>query len=78
MKIKVLGSGCKNCNMLEQNVIKALSNLGQTAEIEKVTDYSDILAYGVSSTPALVIDEELVVSGRVPSPSQLEKFLTPA
>ena len=64
--------------MLEQNVIKALSNLGQTAEIEKVTDYSDILAYGVSSTPALVIDEELVVSGRVPSPSQLEKFLTPA
>ena len=78
MKIKVLGSGCKNCNMLEQNVIKALNKLGQTAEIEKVTDYSDILAYGVSSTPALVIDEELVVSGRVPSPSQLEKFLTPA
>ncbi len=76
MIIKVLGSGCKNCNLLEQNVIKALSNLGQTAEIEKLTDYSDILAYGVSSTPALVVDEKLVLSGRVPSPKQLEKFLS--
>ncbi len=75
MVIKVLGSGCKNCNLLEQNVIKALSNLGQSADIEKLTEYSDILAYGVSSTPALVVDEELVLSGRVPSPKQLEKFL---
>ena len=75
MNIKVLGSGCKNCNLLEQNVKKALSNLGQTAVIEKVTDYSDILAYGVSSTPALVVDGEVVVYGRVPSPKQLEKYL---
>ena len=74
MVIKVLGGGCKNCNLLEQNVIKALNKLGKTAEIEKVTDYSEILSYGVSSTPALVVDENLVVAGRTPSPSQLEKY----
>ena len=46
------------------------------ANVEKVTDYADILAYGVSSTPALVIDEQVVLAGRVPSPQQLETILT--
>ena len=74
MTVKVLGGGCKNCNLLEQNAIKAMNKLGKLVDIEKVSDYSEILAYGVSSTPALVVDEQVVVAGRVPSPSQLEKY----
>ena len=71
MIIKVLGSGCSNCQKLEQNVQKALEQLGLHATVEKITAYSDILAYGVSSTPALVVDEQVVLAGRVASPQQL-------
>ncbi len=75
MVIKVLGSGCANCKKLEQNVSLALQQTGLTASIEKVSDYADILAYGVSSTPALVVDEKLVLAGRVASPTQIASLL---
>lgn len=76
MEIKVLGSGCRNCKTLEANVAKVLERFPDThATITKVTEYPDILAYGVSSTPALVVNEEVVVTGRVPSPRQLERLL---
>ncbi len=75
MTIKVLGSGCPNCKRLEANVRLVLEARGIQADVEKVTDYADILAYGVSSTPALVIDEKVVLAGRVPSPQQLEGIL---
>lgn len=76
MHIKVLGSGCANCKTLEANVRKVLEQHPDTqADIEKVTDYPAILAYGVSSTPALVVDEQVVSAGRVPSPRQLEALL---
>jgi small redox-active disulfide protein 2 len=76
MDIKILGSGCSNCKKLEANVQKVLTHFPNTsATISKVTDYPDILAYGVSSTPALVVDEQVLVSGRVPSPKQLEQLL---
>lgn len=67
MVIKVLGSGCANCQKLEGLATKAVAELGLDAEIVKVTDIGQIMAYGVMSTPALVIDEELKLAGRVPS-----------
>ena len=75
MTIKVLGSGCPNCKKLEANVRLVLEARGIDAEVQKVTEIADILAYGVSSTPALVIDEQVVLAGRVPSPRQLEGLL---
>lgn len=75
MKIKVLGSGCKNCINLKENVEKALKETGMAAEIEKVEDMKDIMNYGVMSTPALVVDEEVVSSGRVLKPKDIIKIL---
>jgi len=75
MKIKVLGSGCANCVKLEQNARKACEELGVKAEFEKVTDYTKMMGYGIMSTPALVVDEEVKVEGRVPGVEELKKLL---
>jgi small redox-active disulfide protein 2 len=75
MHVKVLGSGCANCRRLTENVQLALQGAGMTAKVEKVEDYAAIAAYGVMATPALVVDEVVLVSGRVPSPSQIEALL---
>jgi small redox-active disulfide protein 2 len=75
MDIKILGSGCTNCRNLEANTRTALDQLGRTADIDKVTDPGEIVAWGVMSTPALVIDDEVVLSGRVPSPDQIRELL---
>ncbi|MBP9478622.1 MAG: TM0996/MTH895 family glutaredoxin-like protein [Sebaldella sp.] len=75
MKIKVLGSGCKNCQSLEKNVIEALKEIGKEAKVEKVTDMKEILGFGVMKTPALVIDEKVVVSGRVATVKELIEIL---
>ena len=61
MIIKVLGPGCKNCARLERATRNAMEELGLEATVEKVTDYPTIAAYGVMSTPALVVDEVVVV-----------------
>jgi len=76
VNVKILGSGCVNCTNLETNTRNALARLGLTAEIEKVTDPGEIVAWGVMSTPALVLDDEVVLSGRVPSVDQLEVLLS--
>ncbi|MEX2502509.1 MAG: thioredoxin family protein [Trueperaceae bacterium] len=76
MTLKVLGPGCANCKRLEANVQKAIDQLGLDAAIEKVEDYPTILGYGVQSTPALVRDDTVIVSGRVPSPRQLADMLS--
>ena len=78
MKIKVLGPGCKNCETLEQRTRQALDGLGLDAEIEKVTDYGEIAGYGVLKTPGLVVDEQVVVSGKVPSARAIADLLRPA
>jgi small redox-active disulfide protein 2 len=65
--IKILGSGCANCQKLEGLAKKAVQQLGIDAEVVKVTDMAEIMGYGVMSTPALVVDEELKLAGRVPS-----------
>lgn len=74
-QIKVLGTGCKNCQLLEAHVKLALERMGKNLEVEKVTEIPQILAYGVMKTPALVIGEEVVVSGFVPSPRQIQEML---
>lgn len=75
MKIKVLGSGCANCKALEARTLEALDSLGLDAPIEKVTDFPSILAYDVMSTPALVVDDQVVLTGRVPSVEELRRIL---
>lgn len=64
-RIKVLGSGCAKCNELEKNVRAALKELGLNEPVAHVKDFKQIAAYGVITTPALVIDEAVVVSGRL-------------
>lgn len=75
MIIKVLGSGCHKCIELADNTRKALAARGQQADIVKVTDFVDIAAYGVMSTPALVIDEKLVSAGKVLSEQEIGELL---
>ncbi|HHV21054.1 MAG TPA: thioredoxin family protein [Propionibacterium sp.] len=75
MQIKILGPGCANCTKLEKETAKAVAKLGIDATIEKVTDFGDIAAYGVMKTPGLVIDEEVVASGRVPTASKIAELL---
>ena len=76
MHIKVLGSGCANCVRLEANVKEALAAAGiDDAVVEKVTDYADIAAYGIMSTPGLVVDERVLVSGRVPAVAEVQGLL---
>ena len=76
MIIKVLGPGCTNCKNLERATKEALSQMDVDATIEKVEDYGLIMGYGVMSTPALVIDEKVVVSGRVPKPNEIRELIT--
>ncbi len=71
MIIKVLGSGCSKCKKLEENVKKAVAEANLSATVEKVTDLQSIMAYGVMTTPALVIDEKLVSSGKLLSPADI-------
>lgn len=75
MIIKILGTGCANCKKLEANTKKAVEKLGIDATIEKVEDIQEIMAYGVMGTPALVVDEQVKIMGRVASPGEIEKHL---
>lgn len=78
LTIKILGSGCANCKRLELLTHQVVDQMGVQAEIIKVTEYSDIMAYNIMSTPGLVINERLVSAGRIPSTSQLTSLLTQA
>ncbi len=71
MVIKILGTGCKKCTTLFEHTESALKILGQEAEVFKVTDMKDIMGYGVMATPALVIDEKVVSTGKVPKPNDI-------
>lgn len=76
MKIEVFGTGCRKCNMLEANVKKALESLGVQAELTKVSDIEQILEKGLVTTPALAIDGEVVVAGRVASVAELTELIS--
>ena len=78
LTIKVLGSGCANCKRVEQIVRKIITDMGIEAEVVKVTEYADIMAYNVMSTPGLVINEKIVSTGRIPTPAEVTTWLTDA
>ncbi|MGE4537902.1 MAG: thioredoxin family protein [Desulfovibrio sp.] len=75
MDIKVLGPGCAKCKEAEKLVREVVSETGVTATVEKVSDFQQIAGYGVFSTPAVVIDGEVKVVGKVPSKSELLSWI---
>ena len=75
MEIKILGTGCPKCNALEKATINALAELDIAANVSKIEDIMQIMNYGIISTPALVIDEKVVIKGRVPSKEEIKKLL---
>lgn len=78
LTIKVLGSGCANCKKLEAITHQVVDQMGAQAEIIKVTEYPDIMAYNVMSTPGLVINEKVVSTGRIPSAAEINTWLANA
>ena len=77
MKIQILGTGCDKCNALTMATEKAAHALGLPYELEKVTDLRRIMAFGVMTTPALVVNGKMKVSGKVPSVDELKTMLQP-
>jgi small redox-active disulfide protein 2 len=75
MKIEILGPGCAKCRNLYENAKKALEESGKSAELVKVEDIPSIMKYGVMSTPALVVDGEVKISGRVASVAEIKGML---
>lgn len=78
MEVKVLGGGCAKCNALEAAVRQALSELNMEAEVEHVTDFAQIAAYGVMSLPALVVEGKVVSAGKVLKAGEAARLLTKA
>ncbi len=74
--IQILGTGCKKCASLKENVEMALRGLGVEAEVQKVEDINEIVQFGVMSTPALVIDGEVKMVGNVSSPQEIAAMLS--
>jgi len=74
-KIQILGTGCAKCQKLSDNTKQAADNLGIDYKMEKVTDINQIMGFGVMTTPGLVIDGQVMVAGKVPSPADIEKML---
>jgi len=73
--IQILGIGCPKCKMLTDHTEQAAKALGLDYTLEKVTDINAIIAFGVMTTPALVVDGEVKVAGRVPMPETIKQFL---
>lgn len=75
MNIKILGTGCSNCAKMEKVTREAVADLGIIAEIEKVEDIAGIMSYGVMSTPALVINEQVKLAGKVPNKAKVLEII---
>ncbi|MBQ9812274.1 MAG: thioredoxin family protein [Thermoguttaceae bacterium] len=73
--VTVLGTGCSSCRALHQNALDAAKNLKLNIDVKYVTDLKEIMSYGVTSMPALVVDEKVVASGRVLKTKQIEELL---
>jgi small redox-active disulfide protein 2 len=78
MEIKILGGGCPKCKRLEQRTREVVAELGVQATFSHVKEMSKIMAYDVLSTPALVIDEEVKTSGRIPRKDEIKTWVTEA
>ena len=74
-KIQILGTGCAKCQKLADHTKQAADNLGLNYDMEKVTDINQIMGFGVMTTPGLVVDGQVLVAGKVPSPADIEKML---
>ena len=75
LSIKILGGGCANCKRLEQIARKVVEDNQIEASFDHVTEYPDIMKYGVMSTPALVVEDKVVLEGRLPSAAELKEIL---
>jgi small redox-active disulfide protein 2 len=75
MKIKVLGPGCVRCQQVEKTAGEVVKELGIDATVEEVKDIKQIMGYAILSTPGLVINEEVVMSGRIPSKSEVTQWV---
>lgn len=75
MEIKILGTGCSNCKNLEKAVINTLAELNITADVIKEEDITKIMSFGIMRTPGLVINNKVVLSGRVPAVSELKDII---
>jgi len=73
--IKVLGSGCRNCQVTANAIAQAAKEAGVDIRLEKVTDIAEIMSFGVLSTPGVVVDGELVHSGGIPGPDQVRSWI---
>ncbi len=76
MEIKILGTGCSNCRNLEKATREAVAELNIEATVVKEEDITKIMGYGIMRTPALVVDEKVLLYGRVPSVKELKELLT--
>ena len=74
-RLQILGPGCSKCKMLAEHTEQAAKALGLEYTIEKVTDINDIIAFGIMTTPALVVDGEVKVAGRVPTADAIKQLL---
>lgn len=78
MEIKVIGEGCEKCDKLYENTCLAVKELGLEASIDKVEDLMDIVRLGVMTTPSVMVDGKLIISGRVPKVKEIIKLLNPS
>lgn len=78
INIKVLGSGCPNCQRLEATVRRVVQAQGIEAQIEKVTDFAEMMKYAILATPGLVINEKLMAAGRIPPDKDIAAWLAQA
>ena len=78
MKIKILGPGCARCDQVEQTTREVVKELGIDFSLEHVRDVKKIMEYPILQTPGLVLNEELVCSGRVPTKAEVAQFITTA
>ncbi|MBN2840691.1 MAG: TM0996/MTH895 family glutaredoxin-like protein [Coriobacteriia bacterium] len=75
MEIKILGTGCAKCKQLEKTVRTAVEEMGLDATVEKVTELTDIMEYGIMSTPGLVVNGEIRMAGRLPKLDEVKSIL---
>lgn len=75
MEIKVLGPGCSRCENMEKEVRNALAELDMAADLKKVKDIQQMMAYKILATPALVINDKVKVTGRVPKREEIKKYI---
>jgi small redox-active disulfide protein 2 len=75
VKVQILGTGCPNCKRLLENTVTAAGQMGISPEVEKVEDIREIVKFGVMSTPALVVDGQVKVAGRVPTVDEIKALL---